>query len=348
MEIVALDLADDGPVAACYAVRENAERADDPFGAPASLRAFRASLTSGWGSGPAETWYVPDGDGIVAGWYRIEFPDLENRDRAEVDIVVDPARRRRGLGAAMLRHAAGRAAAGGRETLSGMVQDDSAGAAFALRAGATLGIADVRRVQDLARLPAEVVTRLRESAAAAAAGYSLVRWVGITPEERIDQVAALHEALNDSPRDASVEPTAWTPDRIRGRMNDRIARSPLRRYSLAAVLNDTGLNDTGLSDTGHDGAGEMAALTVVSVDPDVPAWGHQLITAVTRAHRGHRLGLLTKVAMLDWLAAAEPRLEHIETWNAGSNQHMIAINESLGYAARGQFRSAELPVTAAG
>jgi hypothetical protein len=103
----------------------------------------------------------------------------------------------------------------------------------------------------------------------------------------------------------------------------------MRRYSLAAL---------------HDNTGDMAALTVVTVDPDVPDWGHQQITAVTKAHRGHRLGLLVKTAMLGWLAETEPRLEHIDTWNAGSNQHMIAINESLGYAASGQFRSAELRV----
>jgi len=52
---------------------------------------------------------------------------------------------------------------------------------------------------------------------------------------------------------------------------------------------------------------------------------------VTRPHRGHRLGLLVKTAMLDWLAEAEPQLERIVTGNAAVNQHMIAINEELGY-----------------
>jgi RimJ/RimL family protein N-acetyltransferase len=329
VEILALDLADDRTVSACRSVREDAMRVDDPFGAPMSARLFRSSLSSGWSGGPYETWYVPGGDGAVAGWYRVEFPDLENLDRALMLLIVHPARRRGGLGAALLRHAAGRAAASEREILSSEVQEGSPGEAFARQAGAALGITEVRRVQDLAQIPAGAVTRLRDSTTDAASGYCLVRWTGVTPEERIDQVAALHDALNDSPRDASVGPTAWTPERVRGRMNARIARSPQRRYSLAAI---------------HDGTGEMAALTVVAVDHDVPDWGLQLITAVTRVHRGHRLGLLVKTAMLDWLAEAEPRLAHIETWNAGANQHMIAINESLGYTARGRFRSAELRV----
>ncbi len=68
------------------------------------------------------------------------------------------------------------------------------------------------------------------------------------------------------------------------------------------------------------------------VDPADPGWGHQLITAVTRKHRGHRLGLIVKIAMLDLLATAEPQLERIVTWNAQANEHMIAVNEALGYA----------------
>jgi GNAT superfamily N-acetyltransferase/RimJ/RimL family protein N-acetyltransferase len=331
MEIVALDLADDKTVAACHAVGEDAARADDPVAPPMSAKVFRFSLSAGWNGGSFETWYVPDGDGTVAGWYRVEFPDLENLDRALVQLTVHPARRRGGIGTALLRHAADRAAAAGRKVLSSEIQEGSPGKEFALRMGATLGIVEVRRIQDLARIPQGTIARLHATAAGAASGYSLVRWAGVVPEERVDQVAVLHEALNDSPMDATVEPAVWTPERVRGRMNTRIARSPMRRYSLAAS---------------HDDTGEMAALTVVTVDPDVPDWGHQQITAVTRAHRGYRLGLLVKTAMLGWLAETEPRLAHIETWNAGANEHMIAINESLGYAASGEFRSAELAVAA--
>ena len=52
---------------------------------------------------------------------------------------------------------------------------------------------------------------------------------------------------------------------------------------------------------------------------------------MTRPHRGHRLGLLVKTAMLEWLAEAEPQLERIDTGNAAVNRWMIAINTALGY-----------------
>lgn len=69
----------------------------------------------------------------------------------------------------------------------------------------------------------------------------------------------------------------------------------------------------------------------LSVDPEFPEWGHQLLTAVSRPHRGHRLGLLVKAEMLSRLTQAEPGIERIVTGNAAANRHMIAINEALGY-----------------
>jgi GNAT superfamily N-acetyltransferase len=61
------------------------------------------------------------------------------------------------------------------------------------------------------------------------------------------------------------------------------------------------------------------------------AAGRVMLTTVSRPHRGHRLGLLVKTAMLEWLAAAEPKLERIQTGNAADNEHMIAVNDALGF-----------------
>lgn len=330
MRIVPLDMADTESVRGCLGVADAARLSDDPGEPPLSLELFRSRMSEGWSGSPAETWLAVGEDGGVTAWCRAEFPDLENQDRAALQLLVHPERRRRGLGAALLRHAAGRVAASGRTTLDTEVQEGSAGEAFARTVGATLGHPDVRRVLEVAKVPAGSFARLRESAAKAADGYSLVRWEGVVPDDRLAQVASLQNAMNDAPRSAGVQPQEWDAQRVRTRMNDRVRRSPSRRYSLAAV---------------HDASGEMAALTTVSVDPGVPGWGHQLITAVIRPHRGHRLGLLTKAAMMEWLAGAEPQVQRIVTWNAASNKHMIAINEELGYeVSGGPYRSAQLPV----
>ena len=62
----------------------------------------------------------------------------------------------------------------------------------------------------------------------------------------------------------------------------------------------------------------------------------QFDTSVVRAHRGHRLGLLLKIEMLRWLGDVEPQLRVLDTWNAATNEHRIAVNERLGYRVIGE------------
>jgi hypothetical protein len=93
--------------------------------------------------------------------------------------------------------------------------------------------------------------------------------------------------------------------------------------------------------------GELVALSQLGVDPAEPTWGHQELTAVTRPHRGHRLGVLVKVAMLELLAEREPQLIRIITGNADGNLHMIAINDELGFTVLDRWPSWEIEVAQA-
>ena len=86
----------------------------------------------------------------------------------------------------------------------------------------------------------------------------------------------------------------------------------------------------------HRATGELAGHTVVTVDSERPELGDQHDTAVARQHRGHRLGVLLKADMVRWLAEDEPQLETIDTWNAESNDHMVFVNELLGYRIMGR------------
>jgi RimJ/RimL family protein N-acetyltransferase len=318
MRIERLDPADDSRVRACYDVMVAAQEADDPVWPADSVSIFRAALAeAGHSRDPVEVWYVPGPDaGSVAGWCHIELPELDNRDRAWVFPTVAPDRRRRGVGRELLRHAAARVTAHGRSAIDSAALTGSAGAAFAAAAGATSDLAEARRVLDLRKATDGEFARLRATAAERAVGYRVVTWTGATPEEHVERTVALHLAMNDAPMSAEWEDEVWDADRVRERSDRWLLASGRRAYTVAAL---------------HDATGEMAALTQIRIDPEDPSWAYQGITAVTRPHRGHRLGLLVKAAMLEWLAAAEPALERIGTGNAASNQHMIAVNEALGY-----------------
>jgi len=319
MHIERVDLADADTIRACFQVFLAAQQVDEPDGPWFTERPFRGWMTVGWGGDPREAWLARDLHGPVAGWYRLELPDLENIDQADLVLVVHPARRRHGLGRALLEHAAARAAEHGRSVLNGGTRHGTGGVAFARAMGAEPGLVDVQRVMDVRAMSDDQLARLRESAEQAAAGYSLVSWTGLVPEDFLGQAAALFAALNDAPHDPHIAPAVWDAQRVRQRVNGLRPDYGLRTYGIAAVKEDTG---------------EPAALTEVGVDPADPGWGHQMLTGVTREHRGHRLGLLVKTAMVEWLRAAEPQLE--QTWNAESNRYMIAVNEALGYTILGQ------------
>src|SRR6266702_2638236 len=104
MRIEQLDMADADKIRACHEAALAAQRVDEPESPWFTERPFRGWLTVGWGGDPREVWLAAGRDS-VAGWYRLELPDKENLDQANLNLVVHPAERRHGLGLALLRHA---------------------------------------------------------------------------------------------------------------------------------------------------------------------------------------------------------------------------------------------------
>ena len=80
----------------------------------------------------------------------------------------------------------------------------------------------------------------------------------------------------------------------------------------------------------HRASGAWAGLSLLCIDEFRPDIAFQEDTSVVRAHRGHRLGLLMKTDMLQWLIRERPEVSATDTWNSTRNHHMIAVNERLG------------------
>jgi GNAT superfamily N-acetyltransferase len=322
--------ADRAAVQACHEIYLAGIPIDDPNVPPMALRCFAGWLALGWTEDPRETWLARDDAGQPCGWYVLSLPHRENRHLAELTPTptIHPARRRAGLGTALLRHAAERARQLGRSTMSIEALEGTPGAAFARAQDGKPGITEVRRILRLNEIPPGQLTSLRRTAEAAATGYQLVTWAGSAPQGELPALAAIYAEAGDMPRNPGYEPPQWDVDRAR--LDDRRSEVlGLRQYTVTAR---------------SAASGELAGLTQLAVEPEHDTWGFQELTVVARRHRGHRLGLLVKVAMLELLAEHEPQLAQILTGNAGQNEHMIAINAQLGFEILDHCPSWELEV----
>src|SRR6516162_3895331 len=226
-------------VRTCHEIYLAAARADGMRRPAMSPRTFRAWLRYGWTEDPSEAWLALGGDGEVCGWYLLTLPERENRHLADLNLVVAPARRRAGLGTALLGHAADRARQAGRTLLTSHSKEASAGAAFARALGARQRMTGVFWALRPRSLPAGRLAALRERAASAAAGYSLVSWEGPVADDRLVEVAALFDVENDAPRPEGEDPAGWDAARVRAE-DRRIAEEGRRFYTVAARADRTG------------------------------------------------------------------------------------------------------------
>ncbi|WP_156391647.1 MULTISPECIES: GNAT family N-acetyltransferase [unclassified Nocardioides] len=290
-------------------------------GATEGLRQFR--LFSGF----------LDGEVVAAGRMQLSLKD--NLDLAELHVGVLPEVRRRGLGSALLTHIEAQARIAGRTRVEGFPSwlpdgpEDGAGttgAEFARSHGFTLTLPDVQRQLHLP-VPDDLLDALTREAAPHHAGYELRSWAGPIPEDLVVSWLELSTTL------ATEAPTGS------GVHENEAVDVPAFRESevLQAAQGRTMWHTVALDETRRVVAYTQLAETL----PDNPflfQWG----TLVHRDHRGHRLGLAVKVANHRAIqAGSDVAGRRTVTWNAGVNDHMIAINERLGFvrgARGGEFQ----------
>ncbi|MFC0533562.1 GNAT family N-acetyltransferase [Phytohabitans kaempferiae] len=319
-----LDPADEKAVEQAYQVVEAAIAADVPDFPPVGRQRFLAELRHPW-PGASHERAVATIDGAAAGYVVIELPQLDNLDNADADLTVHPEFRRRGVGRALYDHVRGVVRGLGRkrimgmsvETLPGGVARDEAGGAFATAMGAKGALTDVRRRLDVTTVDDADLDRQLAAAWERAGGYSIVQWKGATPEEIIDDVAYLDgRLLTDAPMgDLAWEAENVDASRIRA-IDAVVAARGRRRYHTAMR---------------HDESGKVVSFTTIDFAGTADWHAFQQITIVDPTHRGHRLGTVAKIENLRYTRVYEPGLRVIDTWNAGVNDHMISINEAMGF-----------------
>jgi GNAT superfamily N-acetyltransferase/RimJ/RimL family protein N-acetyltransferase len=315
---------------ACFDMTKAGWPIDRPGEPGWAYDSFVAKWARGFDAAPLQAWLATDESGEPVGCYLLRLPDRENLTIATCTVVVDPARRRAGIGTALIAHCGEQARRAARSRLIGYAREGTPGAAFAAALGARPGIEEVDRVLAINPALASRIRDLRAIAEPRAEGYSLVSWIGPTPDKFVDDVVRLNAAMEDAPRDEGVEADVWDAERLRHAEQTMLAHR-ITNYAVAAR---------------HDATGRIAALTEIITEAETPDWGFQQLTAVLAEHRGHRLGLLVKIAMLGLLTERDPNVRHIQTGNAGANEHMIAINEQLGFTVLAVHRGWELDLAA--
>src|SRR5215475_15738357 len=220
-------------VRACHEMHVAAAPVDVPGEPPMSDRVFAGWLRMYWTEDRPETWLARDPEGVPCGWYSLTLPARENTHLAYLTPVVGLGDRRRGIGTALVRHAAGRAHAGGRALLSAECTLGSPGEAFSQALGARAGMAEASRVLHVRAIPGGHLARLRARAQAAERGYSLLSWEGPAPERYTGQVAALNQDGEDAPLEDGHDRKRWDAARVH-EAEQRLADQGLRHYSVAA------------------------------------------------------------------------------------------------------------------
>jgi len=280
-----------------------------------SLAAYRTAVTTGW-PGRRYEHYIARLDDVPAGLLQLDLPQLDNLATIEVELKVLPSARRRGVGGALFELAVERARAEGRKHLIASTDERHPdGAAFARSVGAVCGLEEVRGRLDLKTTDRARLEALLADARAHAADYRLIRWTGVPPDEIIADVAYLDSRFNsDAPvGDLAIEPERTDAEQIReGELNR--ARRGQTTFHTGAMHGD-----------------RLVAWTMVASQEASPHHAWQNITLVDPPHRGHRLGLLVKLANLEFVRESRPELEVIDTFNAASNEHMLRINREMGF-----------------
>lgn len=324
MDTEPVETFDDETVAQLLTLERAAHAADQPDRPPPCSVAFPVNLRQPFPGTDVRHRIVRDGDRIVAR-LTVAMPTRDNLHLAEVDVLVHPEHRRRGIGTALMQAGLGIARQAGRTTATtgalGSWGDGprrpEAGQRFLESAGFRLALTEVERRADVTALDPATEQRLYDEARARAEGYEIIGWTGRTPEELLPGVARLNSTfLAEAPiGELDLEPENIDADHARERNQAAIARG----YFMCGVV------------ARHRSSGEIVANTVIGVPTEPGTTALQWITLVSPKHRGHRLGLLTKLENHRQLRRERPAVRWIYTGNADVNQHMIAINELLGF-----------------
>jgi mycothiol synthase len=243
----------------------------------------------------------------LAGWAHVLF----------VSLAVQPGYRRQGLGTLLLDRSAAIAGQRGLRLVMGRTRGNvPSGAAFCARFGAEQAMVGQENRLDLRGIDVDLVARWIADGAERAPGYRLQFVAGRTPPELAARVAEVMNVMNSAPREnMDVSDTPVTAELVHQYEDAGIAAG--RQYWAYYAVEES--------------SGRFVGLTTIAIRPDVPDRVWVGDTGVEPAHRGRGLGKWLKASITRRILDELPGVRWVITWNAGSNDPMLAINTRLGF-----------------
>jgi GNAT superfamily N-acetyltransferase len=320
MEVYEIDPADDAAIEVWRAVHTTSRIAAWPDDPPFTFDEVRGMAIGGFGNRVVLA-LARDGADNVVGCSMLSLPINDNTWTAILEVEVDPAHRRCGAGRALVAHSERVARAEARTTVNGPYEErldaPAPGRAFAESMGYETAMTEFRR--DL-RLPVDVDTldRLEAACLPFAAGYDIVAWLDRCPDELVEGLLELQVVISrDAPHgDLDHELAVWDEPRLRA-----------GEHALEE-MGQTAFHAGAVAEAGN----RLVAVTTLAVPREAPAVGRQFGTMVRAEDRGHRLGILVKIANVRALMEHSPETTNVRTWNAETNAYMSRLNDQLGFA----------------
>ncbi len=296
-------------------VMNDSARAAGQSMAPMTAASLAAQARYTHDDRPFDAMWLARERGDVVAMASIEFPRWDNQHLAMAFCTVAPEVQGRGIGTALLAEQKRCCQAERRSLLLTFCNRDTPGHRLLTESGFEVGQANAQRRLYPQRIDYGNLRSLADDASGRAADYEIVRLDGPAPHEWLPALVSLFEAINDAPNDEiNATPDIFSVERIR-QYESAMAHRSQHLYRLMAR---------------HKDSGEWAGHSILCVDELRPGVAMQEDTTVVPRHRGHRLGIWLKAAMLLWMRELRRELETIDTWNAESNAHMIAVNDELG------------------
>lgn len=284
--------------------------------------------------------FVARVDGRIVGRGIINWSVEEGTNVTWVFVEIHRDARNQGIGGAMWEKLEGMASESGRTVVQsdtihttegeeriepptgfGDLPVDDPGVRFLRKRGYSLE--QIARISflDLPVDPDLLQQHRDQAQAKAGPDYRVVTWVGHTPEQWRADVAVLKNRMSVDEPSAGLETVEETWDEARVIKHDEDEIAGGRPLMVAAVE--------------HIPTGKLVGLNELSVAAGADRPVGQEDTLVLAEHRGHRLGMLLKVANLQELAKTNPQAPLVFTFNAEENRHMLDVNEAVGFRPAG-------------